>query len=52
MLVSHREPRVTVVSRGADGWSSREFRAGETAALVEPAISFAVDDVYSVLAGL
>lgn len=52
VLVSLREPRVTVVGRDAAGWSSREFRAGETVELAKPELSFAVDDVYSVLDGL
>jgi Uma2 family endonuclease len=46
LFVSHRRPQITVVARSGDGWNVREFRAGESVTLSEPAVSFDVDDVY------
>jgi Uma2 family endonuclease len=45
-LISHRRPQVTVVERTNDGWSQREYRAGEEVVLESVALRFAVDDLY------
>lgn len=47
VFVSHRERLVTVVERTASGWSERDARAGESVAIGDPSLSFAVDDVYA-----
>lgn len=49
VFVSHREARITVVERDEQGWSTRDFRAGERVVLKAPAAELAVDEVYSVL---
>lgn len=47
LVVSHREPRVTVVTRNADGmWTSHDFRSGASFTLASLGSSIAVDDVY------
>lgn len=46
LLVSHRERRVTVVTRDAAGWTERDFRGGERVSVDEPSVSFAVDELY------
>jgi Uma2 family endonuclease len=49
LIVSHREPRVTLVSRRDGGrWSSRDVGSGETITLatIDPAIAIAIDDLY------
>lgn len=46
LLLSHRRPQITVVSRTDQGWNVQEFRAGEKVTLSEPGLSFDVDDVY------
>jgi hypothetical protein len=40
----------TVVDRSGTGWSEREHRAGETVALANPNVSFAVDELYAGIA--
>ena len=45
-LLSHRRPRITVVTRDDDHWTVREFRSGEAVTLEHPALTVAVDDVY------
>ena len=52
LFVSHREPRITLVQRDGDGWSTTDFMAGQRLKLREPAAELAVDDVYAVLAQL
>jgi Uma2 family endonuclease len=47
LFVSHRRPQVTVVERSGTGWNERECRAGETVALANPSVSFAVDELYA-----
>lgn len=47
LLVSHRSRRITLVERTHEGWTERDFRSGEAVSLSEPALSFAVDDLYS-----
>lgn len=47
LFVSHRHPRVTVVTRTATGWEQRECRAGESVELRDPSLVFAVDELYS-----
>ena len=46
IFISHREVRITVVERVESGWSERHLGPGERVALVQPALSFAVDEVY------
>jgi hypothetical protein len=47
LFISHRTARVTVVLRTASGWDEREFRAGETVSLSEPAVSLPIDELYA-----
>jgi Uma2 family endonuclease len=47
LFVSHRERRVTVVEREAQGWDEREYRGGEEVRLASPALSFSVDALYA-----
>ena len=47
LFVSHRERRVTVIRRGAEGWEEDERRAGERVVLGEPQLDFAIDDLYA-----
>jgi Uma2 family endonuclease len=47
VVVSHREPRVTVVSRQADRtWASSDARSGESFTIATAGSSVAVDDVF------
>lgn len=46
-FVSHREQRITLVQRGSSGWDEREFRAGETVRIADPALALPVSDVYA-----
>jgi Uma2 family endonuclease len=47
LIVSHREPRLTLHRREEDGsWSAREGRAGETLDLACIGVKLTVDDVY------
>ncbi len=46
VIVSHREPRVTVVRRRADGWTELAAGPGETVALEAIAAGLAVDELY------
>jgi Uma2 family endonuclease len=48
VFVSHRERRVTVHRRGADGWTEADAVAGGSAE-VEPGVSLPVDELYSVV---
>jgi Uma2 family endonuclease len=47
LLVSHREPRITLVRRTGTGWETTELRSGARVELTTPAVSFAVDEVYA-----
>lgn len=47
LFVSHREPRVSLVLRTANGWTTRDFGPGEVLALTDPQLTLAVDDVYA-----
>ncbi len=47
LFVSHRNRTVTLVERSAGGWAERDFRSGEQVTLVEPAVSFTVDELYA-----
>jgi Uma2 family endonuclease len=46
LIVSHRSPRITVVTRVDDGFESRDAGPGEPVRLASPALDLAVDDVY------
>ncbi|HOU89459.1 MAG TPA: Uma2 family endonuclease [Polyangiaceae bacterium] len=46
LVLSHRRPQITVVSRGDGGWEVREFRAGEALTLSRPELTVAVDEIY------
>jgi Uma2 family endonuclease len=47
LLVSHRQRRLTVVSRAEDGaWKTAVFGPGETALLTAIGCSLPVDEVY------
>jgi Uma2 family endonuclease len=52
ILVSHESPRVTVVEREAQGWTIREYRAGEVAVAESPALRIDVNRLYAVLGSL
>ena len=47
LIVSHRTKAITIVERTSAGWDERDVRSGELVRLVEPNVSFAVDDVYT-----
>lgn len=49
VIVSHRKPVLTVVTRTASGWQTVEYGKGATATLSGPVKSLAVDEVYSVV---
>lgn len=49
LLVSHRAPRITVVTRTSVGWAHREARAGEQLELPALGVSLPVDEVYGSL---
>lgn len=51
-IVSHREPRVTVVERAGSAWRTTERRAGERLVLAAPALTVDVDTIYRALDGL
>ena len=46
LLVSHRRQQVTVIERQSDGFQQRELRAGDAVELENPALRFAVDELY------
>lgn len=47
LFVCHRRPQITLLERVQDGWQQREFRAGETLTLQDPAFSLAIDELYA-----
>lgn len=47
LFVSHRTRTITVVERVPEGWSERDYRSGESVTLTEPAVRFAVDELYA-----
>ncbi len=46
LIVSHREPRLTLHRREEEGWIAIEARAGEAIALAGLSVRLAVDEVY------
>jgi Uma2 family endonuclease len=48
VFISHRERRVTVHRRGAEGWTEADAVAGGSAE-VEPGVGIPVDELYSVV---
>jgi len=46
LLVSHREPRLTLSRRDGDGWTQLEAGRGESIALESVGARIAVDDLY------
>jgi Uma2 family endonuclease len=46
LIVSHREPRLTLHRREGGGWTTTEARPGEVVALASVPARLAVDDVY------
>jgi Uma2 family endonuclease len=50
IFVSHRERRLTLVSRSPSGWTTHDFVSGQRVVLTEPAVSLAVDEVYAGIA--
>jgi Uma2 family endonuclease len=52
IIVAYDAKRITVVERGATGWTLTEFRSGEVAHVAEPHVQLAVDELYAVLEGL
>lgn len=47
LFVSHRRPRVSVVTRSASRWEQREYRSGQRIDLVEPRLGLEVDELYA-----
>ena len=47
IFVSHREPRITLVSRTAEGWTTQDFVPGERLVLQEVPVTLDVDRVYA-----
>jgi Uma2 family endonuclease len=47
LIVSHRRQQGTLCERAGTGWEQREFRSGEQVVVREPALSFAVDELYA-----
>jgi Uma2 family endonuclease len=52
LLVSHAEPRVTVVERVEGAWRTTDFRGGEVLRVLSPALELDVDAIFSALASL
>jgi Uma2 family endonuclease len=50
LFVSHRRPQIIVVSRTADGWQQREYRAGDVVQSAEPLFQLSVDELYAGIA--
>ena len=47
LIISHREPRVTLICRQDDGrWTSTDFRGGQSMSLSSVGLAIAVDDIY------
>ena len=47
LIISHHEPRVTLVRRQDDGlWTASDLRGGESVTLVSVGRTIAVDDLY------
>jgi Uma2 family endonuclease len=46
LIVSHREPRLTLHQRRDTGWDTSEFRGGQTVELASIAAHLPVDEVY------
>ena len=46
LILSHRRPQITLVSRTDGGWDVREFRSGETFEINQPNLTIAVDAIY------
>ncbi len=47
LLVSHRRPQVTVIARNPDGWTQREYRAGQHVEVETPELRLSVDELYA-----
>lgn len=47
LFVSHRRPQVTVVSRTASSWETREYRAGEEVEVRSLDLNLTVDELYA-----
>jgi len=47
LFISHRRQQVTVVSRNADGWDTREHLAGQLVTVAALSLTFAVDELYA-----
>ena len=52
IIIAYDAKRITVVERGAPGWTLTEFRGGEVAHVAEPHVQLAVDELYAVLDSL
>ena len=50
LIVSHRRVQVTAFERVGGVWQQREHRAGERVTLDDPALAFAVDELYAGIA--
>lgn len=46
LIISHRRPWITVVSRNGSEWAVQEIRGGERVVLSRPELSIVVDEVY------
>ncbi len=47
LFISHRERRVTLVERRGANWVTEEVRPGERVTVIDPAVSFSVDELYT-----
>ncbi len=47
VIISHRELRVTLVTRTTDGWHTEDYVAGKRVRLEDPAVEFTVDELYA-----
>ncbi|MEW6429990.1 MAG: Uma2 family endonuclease [Myxococcota bacterium] len=50
LFISHRERRVTVVERSANGWETRDVGAGQQVVLTDPSVRLDVDALYGTVA--
>jgi Uma2 family endonuclease len=47
LIVSHRRPQVTAITRADGGWTEHDYRAGDQVVLATPAVRISVDELYA-----